>query len=160
MRFSCMQSPSSPKQHMSLAIPCASRLSRLGHNRSSPTGRAPVDGRLNRATETPAHCATGVVSSSSSCGSGGERSEPGRAWAFSRGRVAKVAQSRLSVPTDKGSNAGAKVMALVAGMLAGADSIDDMNLLRHGGMGRLFDRTYAPATLGSFLPVPNPGFNG
>ena len=26
-----------------------------------------------------------------------------------------------------------------------------MNLLRHGGMGRLFDRTYAPSTLGSFL---------
>ncbi|PZU37020.1 MAG: IS1380 family transposase, partial [Microbacterium sp.] len=63
----------------------------------------------------------------------------------------ELAQSRLSVPTDKGSNAGAKVMALVAGMLAGADSIDDMNLLRHGGMGRLFVRTYAPSTLGSFL---------
>ena len=63
----------------------------------------------------------------------------------------KLAQSRLSVPTDKGSNAGSKVMALVAGMLTGADSIDDMNVLRHGGMGRLFDRTYAPSTLGSFL---------
>ncbi|SJN25563.1 hypothetical protein FM104_04915 [Microbacterium esteraromaticum] len=63
----------------------------------------------------------------------------------------ELTQSRLSVPTDKGSNAGAKVMALVAGMLAGADSIDDMDLLRHGGMGRLFDRTYAPSTLGSFL---------
>lgn len=63
----------------------------------------------------------------------------------------RLAQSRLTVPTDKGSNAGAKVMALVAGMLAGADSIDDMNLLRHGGMGRLFDRAYAPSTLGSFL---------
>ena len=63
----------------------------------------------------------------------------------------ELAQSRLSVPTDKGANAGGKVMALVAGMLAGADSIDDMNLLRHGGMGRLFDRTYAPSTLGSFL---------
>lgn len=63
----------------------------------------------------------------------------------------ELAQSRLSVPTDKGANAGTKVMALVAGMLAGADSIDDMNVLRHGGMGRLFDRTYAPSTLGSFL---------
>ena len=63
----------------------------------------------------------------------------------------ELAQERLSVPTDKGSNAGAKVSALVAGMLAGADSIDDMNVLRHGGMGRLFDRTYAPSTLGSFL---------
>ena len=63
----------------------------------------------------------------------------------------ELARERLSVPTDKGANAGAKVMALVAGMLAGADSIDDMNLLRHGGIGRLFDRTYAPSTLGSFL---------
>jgi hypothetical protein len=63
----------------------------------------------------------------------------------------ELAQSWLSVPTDKGSNAGSKVMALVAGMLAGADSIDDMNVLRHGGMGRLFDRAYAPSTLGSFL---------
>jgi hypothetical protein len=63
----------------------------------------------------------------------------------------RFAQDRLSIPTDEGSNAGAKVMALVAGMLAGADSIDDMNLLRHGGMGRLFDRAYAPSTLGSFL---------
>lgn len=63
----------------------------------------------------------------------------------------RLSQSRVSVPTDKGANAGAKVMALVAGMLAGADSIDDMNVLRHGGMGRLFDRTYAPSTLGSFL---------
>ena len=63
----------------------------------------------------------------------------------------QLSQSRLTVPTDKGANAGSKVMALVAGMLAGADSIDDMNLLRHCGMGRLFDRTYAPSTLGSFL---------
>ena len=36
-------------------------------------------------------------------------------------------------------------------MVAGADSIDDMAVLRHGGMGRLFVRAYAPSTLGSFL---------
>ena len=36
-------------------------------------------------------------------------------------------------------------------MVAGADSIDDLALLRHGGMGRLFARIYAPSTLGSFL---------
>lgn len=36
-------------------------------------------------------------------------------------------------------------------MIAGADSIDDMNVLRHGGMAKLFDRVYAPSTLGSFL---------
>jgi hypothetical protein len=62
-----------------------------------------------------------------------------------------VAQERLTVPTDKGANAGLKVMSLVAGMAAGADSFDDMALLRHGAMGRLFDRAYAPSTLGSFL---------
>lgn len=36
-------------------------------------------------------------------------------------------------------------------MAAGADSIDDMNILRHGGMKHRFDHVYAPSTLGSFL---------
>jgi hypothetical protein len=57
----------------------------------------------------------------------------------------------LTVPTDKGANAGLKVASLVGGMVAGADSIDDMAMLRHGGMGRVFARAYAPSTLGSFL---------
>jgi hypothetical protein len=63
----------------------------------------------------------------------------------------ELARAHLSVPTDKGSNAGGKVASLVAGMVAGADSIDDMALLRHGGMGRVFAGAYAPSTLGSFL---------
>jgi hypothetical protein len=63
----------------------------------------------------------------------------------------ELAQQHLSVPTDKGANAGLKVASLVAGMVAGADSIDDMALLRHGGMGRVFTGAYAPSTLGSFL---------
>jgi hypothetical protein len=62
-----------------------------------------------------------------------------------------LADHRLTVPTDRGANAGLKVSSLVAGMAAGADSIDDMALLRHGAMGRVFDRVYAPSTLGSFL---------
>lgn len=62
-----------------------------------------------------------------------------------------LADQWLSIPTDKGANAGLKVSSLVAGMIAGADSIDDMALLRHGGMGRLFASIYAPSTLGSFL---------
>jgi hypothetical protein len=62
-----------------------------------------------------------------------------------------LAGDLLTVRTDKGANAGGKVTALVCGMVAGADSIDDMALLRHGAMGRLFDRSYAPSTLGSFL---------
>ena len=40
---------------------------------------------------------------------------------------------------------------LVAGMVAGADSINDMDLLRRGGMGRLFSGVRAPSTLGIFL---------
>lgn len=63
----------------------------------------------------------------------------------------ELAQQRLTVPTDKGANAGVKVASLVAGMLAGADSLDDMNVLRHGGMKTLFGGVYAPSTLGSFL---------
>src|SRR5215204_4748402 len=62
-----------------------------------------------------------------------------------------LADQHLSVPSDKGANAGPKVASLVAGMVAGADSIDDMALLRHGGMGRVFTNAYAPSTLGSFL---------
>jgi Transposase DDE domain group 1 len=65
--------------------------------------------------------------------------------------LAGLADEHLSVPSDKGSNAGAKVSSLVAGMIAGADSIDDMALLRHGAMRTVFDRPYAPSTLGSFL---------
>jgi Transposase DDE domain group 1 len=62
-----------------------------------------------------------------------------------------LVDEQLTVPTDRGAYAGAKVAALVAGMVAGADSIEDMNLLRHGGMARLFTGIYAPSTLGSFL---------
>ena len=36
-------------------------------------------------------------------------------------------------------------------MCTGADVIDDMNLLRAGGMPALFDQVYAPSTLGIFL---------
>jgi hypothetical protein len=50
-----------------------------------------------------------------------------------------------------GVNAHAKVPCLVAGMSAGADSIDDLDLLRHGAMGALFGGVRAPSTLGSFL---------
>lgn len=62
-----------------------------------------------------------------------------------------LADDRISLDTDKGAYPGAKTASLVAGMVAGADSIDDMDLLRHGGMKSLFGRVYAPSTLGSFL---------
>jgi Transposase DDE domain group 1 len=52
---------------------------------------------------------------------------------------------------DCGVNAHLKVPCLVAGMVAGADSIDDMDLLRHGAMPGLFGGIRAPSTLGSHL---------
>jgi Transposase DDE domain group 1 len=50
-----------------------------------------------------------------------------------------------------GVNPAVKVPCLVAGMAAGADSIDDMDLLRHGAMSTLFGGIRAPSTLGSHL---------
>jgi Transposase DDE domain group 1 len=47
---------------------------------------------------------------------------------------------------------GRKVMSLVHGMLAGADSIDDMNVLRAGSTELILGhRVMAPSTLGTFL---------
>ncbi|GEL19192.1 hypothetical protein PA7_30290 [Pseudonocardia asaccharolytica DSM 44247 = NBRC 16224] len=54
--------------------------------------------------------------------------------------------------TGKGTaNAAAKITALIGGMIAGADSIADLDLLRHGGMGPVFDQVRAPSTRGTFL---------
>jgi len=49
------------------------------------------------------------------------------------------------------ANAAEKATSLVAGMVLGADSIDDMDVLRHGAMARLFGGVRAPSTLGTFL---------
>jgi Transposase DDE domain group 1 len=58
---------------------------------------------------------------------------------------------RVRLPRDTGANPAGKVATIVAGMLAGANSIDDLDIARHGGMGSLFGGVYAPSTLGSFL---------
>jgi hypothetical protein len=52
---------------------------------------------------------------------------------------------------SSGVNPAGKISSVVAGMAAGADSIDDLGLLRHGGMAEVFGGVYAPSTLGSFL---------
>jgi hypothetical protein len=54
---------------------------------------------------------------------------------------------RLTVPA---APAAAKVVAVVLGMVAGADSITELDLPRHGGMRRLLDGVRAPSTLGTF----------
>jgi Transposase DDE domain group 1 len=58
----------------------------------------------------------------------------------------------LPYRTPGASLPGRKVMTLVHGMLAGADSIDDMNVLRAGSSNLILGhRVMAPSTLGTFL---------
>ena len=68
-----------------------------------------------------------------------------------RAGLQDLAGQHVRIDKAGGGNARLKVPALVAGMIAGADSIDDMALLRHGAMGRLFTGVRAPSTLGTFL---------
>jgi hypothetical protein len=49
------------------------------------------------------------------------------------------------------ANPTPKLTSIVAGMAAGADSIDDLDVIRSGGMKQLFGGVYACATLGIFL---------
>ncbi|HEX4099548.1 MAG TPA: IS1380 family transposase, partial [Pseudonocardiaceae bacterium] len=44
-----------------------------------------------------------------------------------------------------------KLLGVLAGMCSGADSIDDLDVLRAGGMPIVFDKVYAPSTLGTLL---------
>ncbi len=68
-----------------------------------------------------------------------------------RAGLQRLVAEHVSLGKPGGVNAHLKVPGLVAGMVAGADSIDDMDLLRHGAMTRLFTGVRAPSTLGTFL---------
>ena len=48
-------------------------------------------------------------------------------------------------------NPAGKLTTIIAGMMCGADSIDDVNVLRAGGTPRVFDEVYAPSTVGILL---------
>ena len=50
-----------------------------------------------------------------------------------------------------GANPAGKLTSIIAGMAVGADCIDDLQVIRSGGMPRLFGGVYASATLGQFL---------
>ncbi|MFC7580734.1 IS1380 family transposase [Schaalia naturae] len=57
-------------------------------------------------------------------------------------------KARLTVASP---NAPVKVRALVSGMLAGADDIDGMDVLRSGGTAKVLGAVRAPSTLGTHL---------
>jgi hypothetical protein len=68
-----------------------------------------------------------------------------------RAGLAALVRGHVRLAAKTGVNAEVKVGCLVAGMAAGADSIDDMDVLRHGAMVEVFAGVRAPSTLGSFL---------
>ncbi len=68
-----------------------------------------------------------------------------------RAGLQRLVAQHVNLSKPGGVNAHLKVPGLVAGMVAGADSIDDMDLMRHGATRRLFTGIRAPSTLGTFL---------
>ena len=71
-----------------------------------------------------------------------------------RAGLPEAAQQRVRLPAAVGStaaNPGVKITSMVAGMVAGADSIDDLGVIRHGALPELFGGIRAPSTLGTFL---------
>src|SRR5690242_8321552 len=67
----------------------------------------------------------------------------------------QIIAGRVSINTPRiksgAANPVPKLLSVIAGMCAGADSIDDLDMLRAGGMPILFDEVYAPSTLGTLL---------
>lgn len=70
-------------------------------------------------------------------------------------RLPDLLSEKISITTTKvasgAANPAPKLLTLIAGMCAGADSIDDIDLLRSGGMTHLFAGVYAPSTVGTLL---------
>jgi Transposase DDE domain group 1 len=60
----------------------------------------------------------------------------------------RIAEPRIA---SGAANPAPKLATVVAGMCAGADCIDDIDVVRSGGMNTLFDRVYAPSTVGTLL---------
>ena len=70
-------------------------------------------------------------------------------------RLPQIIAEKVSITTPRiksgAANPAPKLLSVIAGMCAGADSIDDLDMLRAGGMPILFDGVYAPSTLGTLL---------
>ena len=70
-------------------------------------------------------------------------------------RLPEIIDEKVSIkePRIKSGSANPvpKLLGVIAGMCAGADSIEDLDALRAGGMPILLDHVYAPSTLGTLL---------
>ncbi|MGH3561218.1 MAG: IS1380 family transposase [Mycobacterium sp.] len=70
-------------------------------------------------------------------------------------RLAKLLAEKVHIAEPKiksgSANPAPKLSTLIAGMCAGADSIDDVDVVRAGGMKTLFGGVYAPSTIGTLL---------
>ena len=70
-------------------------------------------------------------------------------------RLSEIIAEKVSIKTSRiksgAANPAPKLLGVIAGMCAGADSIDDLDMLRAGAMPILFDGVYAPSTLGTLL---------
>ncbi len=66
-----------------------------------------------------------------------------------------IIAQKISITTPRiksgSANPAPKLVTVIAGMCTGADSIDDLNVLRAGGMPIMVDHVYAPSTLGTLL---------
>jgi hypothetical protein len=67
--------------------------------------------------------------------------------------VAELIDERLELPIDAvgRANGGTKAMTVIGAMLAGGDSIADVDVLRAGAGPELFDQGRAPSTIGTWL---------
>lgn len=67
--------------------------------------------------------------------------------------IAETVGQRVRLDRDRpgAANSGAKALTVLGGMLAGADSIDDLDVLRAGAAPELFDDVRAPSTIGTWL---------
>jgi hypothetical protein len=70
-------------------------------------------------------------------------------------RLPQIVAEKVSITRPRiksgAANPVPKLLGVIAGMCAGADSIDDLDMLRAGGMPILCDGVYAPSTLGILL---------
>jgi hypothetical protein len=70
-------------------------------------------------------------------------------------RLGEIIAEKVSITSPRiksgSANPAPKLLGVIAGMCAGADCIEDLDVLRAGGMPILVDHVYAPSTLGTLL---------